>query len=117
MVASAAQLCRAERASITLPKGDVFHRVASYGFSSEFREYMDRHPLPIERGNIVGRVVLEESHHSSRGCRGSSRVDFYRSYATWGVRTILASAMRQENPIGVLVLTRTVVEPFSAKQY
>ena len=28
LVASAAQLCRAERASITLPKGDVFHRVA-----------------------------------------------------------------------------------------
>ena len=59
LVASAAQLCRAERASITLPKGEVYHRVASYGFSSEIREYMERHPLLIERGNMVGRVVLE----------------------------------------------------------
>ena len=59
LVASAAQLCRAERASITLPKGEAYHRVASYGLSSEFKEYLDRHPLAIDRGNIVGRVVLE----------------------------------------------------------
>jgi two-component system, NtrC family, sensor kinase len=44
LAASAAQLCRAERASITLPKGELYHRVASYGFSSEFKEYRDRHP-------------------------------------------------------------------------
>src|SRR5262249_23629391 len=28
----AAQLCRAERASITLPKGETYHRVASFAF-------------------------------------------------------------------------------------
>jgi two-component system, NtrC family, sensor kinase len=37
LVTSAAQLCRAERASITLPKGDKYHRIASHGFSAEFR--------------------------------------------------------------------------------
>jgi adenylate cyclase len=36
LVTSAAQLCRAERASITLPKGERYHRVASHGFSAEF---------------------------------------------------------------------------------
>ena len=40
LVTSAAQLCRAERASITLPKGERYHRVASHGFSAEFREYL-----------------------------------------------------------------------------
>jgi two-component system NtrC family sensor kinase len=59
LVASAAQLCRAERASITLPKGERYHRVASFGFSAEFKKYLDHHPLPIDRGNIVGRVALE----------------------------------------------------------
>jgi hypothetical protein len=58
LVESAAQLCRAERASITVPRGEKYHRVASHGFSSEFREYLDRHPLAIDRGNIVGRAVL-----------------------------------------------------------
>ena len=33
--------------------------MASHGFSVEFREYLDHHPLAIDRGNIVGRVVLE----------------------------------------------------------
>ena len=50
LVASAAELCRAERASITLPKGEVYHRVASHGFSAEFREFLDHHPLAIDRG-------------------------------------------------------------------
>jgi predicted DCC family thiol-disulfide oxidoreductase YuxK len=59
LVTSAAELCRAERASITIPKGERYHRVASHGFSAEFREYLDNHPLGIDRGNIVGRVVLE----------------------------------------------------------
>src|SRR6516164_1757771 len=59
LVESAARLCRAERASITLPKGQTYRRVASYGFSDEFKTYMDRNPLAIDRGNVVGRVVLE----------------------------------------------------------
>jgi GAF domain-containing protein len=59
LVECAAELCRAERASITVPKGEKYRRVASYGFSSEWREYLDNNPLAIDRGNIVGRVVLE----------------------------------------------------------
>src|SRR6516164_9837689 len=50
LVESAARLCRAERASITLPKGETYRRVASYGFSDEFKTYMDRNPLAIDRG-------------------------------------------------------------------
>jgi GAF domain-containing protein len=116
LVASAAQLCRAERASITLPEGDVYHRVASYGFSSEFREFMDHHPLPIERGNIVGRVVLEGRTTQVEDVEADPEWTFTEATRLGGVRTILGvPLMRQENPVGVLVLTRTAVEPFSAK--
>jgi hypothetical protein len=38
LLASAAQLCGAERASITLPKSDRYHRAASYGLSAEFKD-------------------------------------------------------------------------------
>src|SRR5262249_51476744 len=59
LVESAAQLCRAERASITVPEGETFERLASYGFSAELRQDIDRHPRALDRGNITGRVVLD----------------------------------------------------------
>jgi two-component system NtrC family sensor kinase len=59
LVESAARLCRADKASITLLMGSTYRRAASHGFTEEFKAYLDRIPLAIDRGNIVGRVVLE----------------------------------------------------------
>jgi GAF domain-containing protein len=116
LVASAAQLCLAERASIVLPKGELYHRVASYGFSSEFREFMNRHPLAIERGNIVGRVVLDGRTHQVEDVEADPEWTFSEATRLGGVRTILGvPLMREETPIGVLVLTRTKVEPFTER--
>jgi GAF domain-containing protein len=114
LVASAAQLCRAERASITLPTGENYQRVASYGFSSEFREFMDRHPLATERGNIVGRVVLEGRTIQIDDVEADPEFTFVEATRLGKVRTLLGvPLMRQGKPIGVLVLSRGQVEPFS----
>ena len=114
LVASAAQLCRAERGSITLPKGENYQRVASYGFSSEFKEFMDRHPLAIERGNIVGRVVLEGRTIQIDDVEADLEFTFVEATRLGKARTLLGvPLMRQGKPIGVLVLTRSKVEPFS----
>ena len=116
LVASAAQLCRAERASITLPKGEAYHRVASHGFSSEFKEYFDRNPINIDRGNVVGRAVLEGRTIQIEDVEADPEWTFVEASRLGGVRTILGvPLMRQESPIGVLVLTRSTVEPFTEK--
>ena len=117
LVASAAQLCRAERASITLPKGEAYHRVASYGLSSEFKEYLDRHPLAIDRGNIVGRVVLERCTIQIEDFEADPEFTFSLGSRLAEVRTLLGvPMMRQESPVGVLVLARATVEPFTDRQ-
>jgi class 3 adenylate cyclase/putative methionine-R-sulfoxide reductase with GAF domain len=117
LVTSAAQLCRAERASITIPKGEVYHRVASHGFSSEFREYLDRHPLAIDRGNIVGRAVLEGRTIQIEDVEADPEFTFSEASRLAKVRTLLGvPLMRQESPVGVLVLARTTVEPFTDRQ-
>jgi class 3 adenylate cyclase len=117
LVASAAQLCRAERASITIPKGQLYHRVASYGFPSEFREYLDGHPLAIDRGNIVGRVVLEGRTIQIEDVQADPEFTFSEASRLARVRTLLGvPLMRQESPVGVLVLARTTVEPFTDRQ-
>ncbi len=117
LVASAAQLCRAERVSITLPMGEAYHRVASYGFSPEFRQYLDRHPLAIDRGNIVGRVVVEGRTIQIEDVEADPEFTFSAASSIAKVRTLLGvPLMRQENPVGVLVLARTTVEPFTDRQ-
>jgi two-component system NtrC family sensor kinase len=114
LVASAAQLCRAERASITLPKGERYHRVASFGFSAEFKKYLDHHPLPIDRGNIVGRVALEGRTIQIEDVETDPEFTFLEALRIGKARTLLGvPLMRQGNPIGVLVLTSSTVEPFT----
>jgi two-component system NtrC family sensor kinase len=117
LVESAAQLCRAELASITLPKGETYHRVASYGFSPEFRQYLDDHPLRIERGNIAGRVVLEGRTIQIEDVEADSEFTFTAASRLAKVRTLLGvPLMRQQTPAGVLVLARGTVAPFSDRQ-
>ena len=117
LVTSAAQLCRAERVSITLPKGERYHRVASFGFSAEFRDFLDRHSLVIDRGNIVGRVVLESRTIQIEDVEADPEFTFMEALRIGKARTLLGvPLMRQGKPTGVLVLTRSAVEPFNDKQ-
>jgi two-component system, NtrC family, sensor kinase len=117
LVESAARLCRAERASITLPKGGVYYRAASYGFTDEFKTYFDKNPLTIDRGNIVGRVVLEGKTVQVDDIRSDPEFTLVRGSLLGHTRTILGVPMLREGlPVGVLVLTRSSIEPFTDKQ-
>jgi signal transduction histidine kinase len=118
LVASAARLCRAERGSVTLPKDGAYRRAASYGFSEEFKEYLDRNPLPIDRGNAVGRVVLEGKPIQIVDIQTDPEFALPKEILEVGnTRTILGVPMLREGvPIGVLVLTRSKVEPFADSQ-
>jgi GAF domain-containing protein len=117
LVESAARLCRAHRASITLPRDGVYHRAASYGFADEFKAYLDQHPLAIDRGNIVGRVVLEGTTVQVVDVRSDPDFTSILASQLSDTRTILGVPMlRQGVPVGVLVLTRDTVEPFTENQ-
>ena len=75
---------------------------------------MDRHPLATERGNIVGRVVLEGRTIQIDDVEADPEFTFVEATRLGKVRTLLGvPLMRQGKPIGVLVLSRGQVEPFS----
>jgi signal transduction histidine kinase/HAMP domain-containing protein len=117
LVASAAKLCRADMTSIMLRQGANFQRGASYGFPKEFTDYLDQHPLKIDRGNIPGRAVLEGRNVHIADVRTDNEFTFVEAIRLGGVRTILAVPLLREGlAIGVLVQTRPVVEPFTDKQ-
>jgi signal transduction histidine kinase len=114
---SAARLCRADRAAIRLAKDGAYHHVASYGFTPEQKEYMKEHALKPDRGSVAGRVVLEGKavHVVDTKADPEMRLTVGSGFAN--VRTVLGVPMlREGTPTGVLVLTRSTVEPFADKQ-
>ena len=56
---SAARLCAADKGVIFQRDGEVFRLVANYGFSREAVRYWLEHPLPVGRGSVTGRALLE----------------------------------------------------------
>jgi GAF domain-containing protein len=60
LVESAAKLCEADQAAINRPRGNTLQFVADYGFAPEHKRYLEeRRPLPLGRGSISGRAMLE----------------------------------------------------------
>jgi len=117
LVESAARLCRAERASITMPGDGGYRRVASYGFTEEAKQFIDRQPLRIDRSNIVGRAVLEGATVHVADVEADPEIILPGLSRLSQTRTILGVPMlRQAVPVGVLVLTRGTVEPFTENQ-
>jgi signal transduction histidine kinase len=114
---SAARHCRADRAAIRLSKDGAYHHVASYGFTPEQKEYMKEHALRPDRGSVTGRVVLQGKavHVVDTKADAEMRLTVGSGFAN--VRTVLGVPMlREGTPTGVLILTRSTVEPFTDKQ-
>jgi GAF domain-containing protein len=117
LVESAARLCRADQAAIRLARDGVYHQVASYGFPPNHVEYMRNHPLGPDRTSIAGRVALEGRSIHIPDVQGDSELTLMQASGVARVRTALGVPMlREGNPVGVLVLTRATVEPFTDKQ-
>src|SRR6516162_7264112 len=114
---SAARLCRADRAAIRLAKDGAYHHVASYGFTPEQKEYMKEHALRPDRGSVTGRVVLQGKAVHVVDTKADAEIRVTAGSGFANVRTVLGVPMlREGTPAGVLILTRSTVEPFTDKQ-
>jgi two-component system, NtrC family, sensor kinase len=117
LVQSAARLCQADMASINRHRGQSFEQVASYGYTAEFNEFMARHPIPAGRGSIVGRTVLEGKTVHVADVWTDPEYQFKRGAKVGNTRTMLGiPLLREGRPIGVIVLSRTSVRPFTDRQ-
>jgi len=120
LVRSAAQLCRADRAAIRLARDSSYHHVASYGFAPGQREYMIEHPLPArpDRSSLLGRILLDGKLVHIVDTKADPEFKLTNVGSGFSdVRTGLGvPLLREGEPIGLLILTRRVVAPFSEKQ-
>ena len=117
LVESGIHLCEADAAAIWRPDGDVFKLAALRSLSREFEEFARQHPIAPGRGTVTARVALEgkivhipdvladpefkENEYIRRGK--------FRS-------AVGVPLLRDGETIGVFVLTRTDVRPYTEKQ-
>ena len=59
LVNSAAQLCDADMAFIMRRVGDEYRAGAAVGYTEAYIDFLTNHPLPVDRGTVTGRAVLE----------------------------------------------------------
>jgi len=117
LVESAARLCDADMASINRQAGEKYRQVASYGYSTEFNEFMAQHPIPSRRGSISGRAADEGRVIHIADVQADPEYEFQEGAKAGGLHTMLGvPLLREGSPIGVIALSRTSVRPFTDKQ-
>jgi two-component system NtrC family sensor kinase len=117
LVESAARLCEADMASINREKGTAYQQVASYGQSPEYQAYMATHPIPAGRGSVVGRTVMQGGIVHIPDVLADPDYRMTGAAKVGGIRTMLGvPLLREGTPIGVIVLQRKAVRPFTDKQ-
>jgi len=120
LVESAARLCEADSGAIHRPKGDTYPYVASYGYSAEYDVYMREHPMKPSRGSVLWRTVQDGKMVHVADVQSDpdfADSDLARQRSIAGARTVLGMPLLREGiPIGVIILSRFLVRPFTDKQ-
>jgi two-component system NtrC family sensor kinase len=116
LVHSAARLCEAERASIWRPQGARFHLSASHGHTEEWKTAQRERGLESGRKSMVGRVLVEGKTAHIHDIQADPEYAISATLSA-GIRTMLGVPLLREGaPIGVIVLNRTAMRPFTDKQ-
>jgi two-component system, NtrC family, sensor kinase len=117
LVESAVQLCAADRGLMNHLEGDLIKFAANYGFSREAEQYALEHPARVDQGSATGRVALEGRAIHIPDVLADPEYHATDRQRALGYRTLLGvPLLRQGRSIGVFVLTRDEVNPFTDKQ-
>jgi len=102
---------------IRRPKALGFLHVATRGVPSEYSEYMQTHPIQPGRGTVAGRVLLEGKPVHIADVQADPEYEMTAISRRAGFHTFLGvPLLREGNPIGVIILGRATVRPFTEKQ-
>src|SRR5262245_59171552 len=96
---------------------DSYYYATTYGVSADSNNYLKSVAIKAGRGTVVGRALLEGRIVQVADVLADPEYTWTEAQERTGFRTVLAvPLLREGNPIGVLVLARSVVLPFTDKQ-
>jgi two-component system NtrC family sensor kinase len=115
--ALAARLCEADMVSIWRTAGPGCRLVAGFPTSCEHDEYLANLSLKSERGSYVGRILLEAKAVQIPDITADPDYTLSARKGGKGYSTILGVPLPREGmPLGVILLGRHTVRPFTEKQ-
>ena len=119
LLESAARLCEADKGNILRPSETDAHYyvAANYRHTPEYDELQRNLTYTPGRGGVVARVLLEGKSVQIPDVLRDPEYAYPELVRAGNFRTILGVPLLREGiPIGVLVLQRAAVRPFTEKQ-
>ena len=114
---SAARFCEAPMVAIMRQNADSYYYATTYGVSADSNNYLKSVAIKAGRETVVGRALLEGRIVQVVDVLADPEYRWIEAQERTGFRTVLAvPLLREGNPIGALVLARSVVRPFADKQ-
>ena len=117
LVESAVRLCEADGSNIFQRDGDIFHVIASHGYSADLTAHMFQQRVTPTRNTLTGRCVIERKVIHIPDILKDPEYTWAGPQRFGEYRTMLGvPLMREGMPIGVLVMTRIKSRPFTQAQ-
>ena len=117
LAASAARLCDADTVGIVRQRDGAYYAVSNFGLTLDQWEVIRRVQIEMGRGSITGRAIIESRNVHVEDVLTDPEFTVWEVQRAAGFRTMLAvPLMRKGSPIGVFVLSRRTVRPFTQKQ-
>jgi GAF domain-containing protein len=116
---TAARLCRAEQAQIRRSEGGCYHlaAVSGHGIVPAYLEIERQIVVWPGPGTVVGRAAMEREVVQIEDAWNDPLYEKKEDAKIGGVRSMIGvPLMREGEPIGVMALARTRVEPFVAHE-
>lgn len=119
LIKSAARLCEADHGQVFRPAGNMatYYVAADYNTTPEFKELVRTQRFVPGREGIVGRVLLEGKSVQITDVFADLEYAYHEIAIAAGYRTALGvPLLREGTPIGIVLLARVSVRPFTKKQ-
>jgi two-component system, NtrC family, sensor kinase len=117
LVETVTRLCRADQAHMYRQRDDKFHMLAACGLTEEAKKFFLAHPFAVDRGTISGRIAVERRAVHVPDVLQDLEYTYREGQKLAGYRTMLGIPLvREDALIGVFIIGRTRVEPFTDKE-
>jgi two-component system, NtrC family, sensor kinase len=117
LIELAVRLCDADLAAMHRQQGEHYRVIATYGGPPNHRDLAGRVPFAPGRGSVIGRVVMERKPVHVADVLADPDYGLQAAQKEIGYRAVLGvPLLREGHPIGVIVLMRLAVRPFTDKQ-
>jgi two-component system, NtrC family, sensor kinase len=114
---TARRLCQSEQAYVMKLDRGHYYPAAGKDVQPERIEYLRQHPIAPDRGSVCGRAAVDRRTIHIVDALSDPEYTLSMAGDPSGFRTILGVPLvREDVAIGVIVLTRATVQPFTEKQ-